>query len=84
MADPISPQYRQRMQDLARWIDNGLNVDGQKTLAFVLLVAEFGKAEGGRVNYVSNAERADVLAMMREYIARAEGRYVEGKGPAGD
>jgi hypothetical protein len=42
------------------------------------LTAEFGKIEGGRVNYISNGNREDMLAMMREYLARAEGRYQDG------
>jgi hypothetical protein len=38
-------------------------------LGFILLVAEFGK--------IDNSRREDMLAMLREYLARAEGRYHE-------
>ena len=81
MSDPIQAQYRQRMNRLARQIDEGLNgrrkLGKKPVLGFILLTAEFGKIDGGRVNYISNGERADMIAMLREYLARVEGRYVE-------
>lgn len=81
MPDPISPQYRARMNRLAKGIDEALNgkrKPGKKpVVGFILLTAEFGKIDGGRVNYISNGERADMIAMLREYLARVEGRYVE-------
>jgi hypothetical protein len=81
MAEPIQSEYRQLMNGLAAGIDNILNGEARpKKLAFVVLIAEFGQIEGGRVNYISNGERADCIAMMKEWIARAEGRYSEGGG----
>ncbi|MDI3335847.1 hypothetical protein QKW60_05480 [Defluviimonas aestuarii] len=81
MVAPIQERYRQAMNKLARAIDEGLNGKrrpGRKpTVGFVLLTAEFGKIEGGRVNYISNGEREDMIAMLREYLARLEGRYSE-------
>jgi hypothetical protein len=81
MTDPIQAQYRARMNRLAKQIDEGLNGKhrpGQaRKLGFILLTAEFGKIDGGRVNYISNGERADMISMLREYLARVEGRYVE-------
>lgn len=80
MADPIQPEYHRAMNELAHGIDGVLNGPRQPgvkpKLGFVLLVAEFGKIEDGRVNYISNGERQDMLAMLREYLARAEGRAV--------
>lgn len=84
MTDPIQKQHRERMNDLAKAIDtvlNGPNFPGiPRKLGFVLLVAEFGQIEDGRVNYISNGERADMIAMLREYLARLEGRIVEDGG----
>lgn len=84
MTDPIQAQYRGRMNRLARQIDESLNgrrKPGKKpVLGFILLTAEFGKVDGGRVNYISNGERADMIAMLREYLARVEGRYVGTSG----
>ena len=78
MSAPIDDQYRATMNRVAQVLDANFNPTlGPKKIGFVLLIAEFGKIEGGRVNYLSNGERADMIAMMKEYIARAEGRYVE-------
>lgn len=78
---PIQAAYRQQMNKLARTIDEFFNgkrkPNRQPKVGFILLTAEFGKIEGGRVNYISNGERADMIAMLREYLARVEGRYVE-------
>ncbi len=77
MPDPIQPDAFASMNKLARDIDLGLNgKKKRRRFGFILLVAEFGKIEGGRVNYISNGQRADMLAMLREYLARAEGRFV--------
>lgn len=81
MPDPIQQQYRVVMKRLARKIDKWLNGDArplQRKLGFVLLVAEFGKIEDGRVNYISNGEREDMIAMLKEYLGRLEGRSVDG------
>lgn len=72
--DPIMEDTRVIMQALAGGIDellNGENVGpGQGRYGFVLLVAEFGKIEGGRVNYISNASREDIQQMLEEYLER--------------
>lgn len=79
---PISPQFLYDMNRLARVLDEAFNgpvVEGTKRrVGFVLLTAEFDKIEGGRVNYISNGDRASMVAMMREYLARVDGRYAEG------
>ena len=79
---PIQEQYRKQMNRLAKLIDeffNGRRKPNRKpTVGFILLTAEFGKIEGGKVNYISNGNREDMIAMMREYLARVESRYSEG------
>lgn len=79
---PIQEQYRKQMNRLAKLIDeffNGRRKPNRKpSVGFILLTAEFGKIEGGKVNYISNGNREDMIAMMREYLARVEGRYSEG------
>lgn len=81
MAEPIQKEHHALMNALAHGVDEALNGPRQigikSKIGFVLLVAEFGKIDGGRVNYISNGQRADMLAMCREYLARAEGRYSE-------
>ena len=49
------------------------------------LVFPFGQPNGKhRANYLSNANREDMLATMKEFIARAEGRYVEAEAQKGE
>lgn len=79
MPDPIEEKYRAEMNLLAAAVDKSLNGEARpKKIGFVLLMAKFGRIEGGRVNYISNADRADMIAMLKEWLARAEGRYSEG------
>lgn len=81
MVSPIQPDAHGPMNKLARDIDRGLSGRAKgkaKRYGFILLVAEFNKIEDGRVNYVSNGERADMIAMLREYLARVEGRVSDG------
>lgn len=83
MSDPIQEDQREMMNFLAETLDQAFNGVGPvlpglpqpaKTVGFVLLTANFGKIEGGRVNYISNGEREDMMAMMRECLARLEGQ----------
>lgn len=79
---PIEAEHRALMNTIARAVDDALNgpkLPGVKRrIAFVLLVAEFGKMEGGRVNYISNGNREDMIAMLREYLGLLEGRSHHG------
>lgn len=64
---------------LAKGLDDILNGKGRpRRYGFALFTFEFGKTEGGRVNYVSNADREEMLVAVREWLARAEGRVVDG------
>jgi hypothetical protein len=84
MADPIQKKFRDDMNSIGHVLDevfNGKRKPGRKPkVGFILLTAEFGKITDGRVNYISNGERSDMIAMLREYLARVEGRYHEPKG----
>ncbi|CAM5767090.1 hypothetical protein [Bosea minatitlanensis] len=74
---PISPEYHQQMNMLARAIDGYLNGEArgdERKAGFVLLVFPFG-ATDGRCNFISNgAHRADLVALFKEMIARFEGQ----------
>ena len=71
--EQISREYREAMQDLARALDRIFNEEGKpKTTCFVVLIAPFN--EESRVNYISNGQRKDIITMMKEFIARAEGQ----------
>lgn len=77
----IEPAAQEPMRKLATVVDTMLNgprgMGLDRRWGFVVLVAEFGRIEGGRVNYISNGERDDMVAMLREYLARLEGRVAE-------
>ena len=82
----IEPKYHEVMQIMGRLIDELLNGEncpkGQKKNGFALLVFPFGQPNNEhRCNYMSNADREDMLATMKEFIARAEGRYFDAPEP---
>ncbi len=80
---PIQPESHGVMNALAPAIDKVLNGERRpKRFGFCLFVAEFGKIDNGRVNFISIGERADMIAMVKEWLARAEGRYSETGGRA--
>lgn len=65
------------MNSMAQYVDRFFNgpapdaPDGRKT-GFVLLVFPFGHA-AGRCNYISNANREDVVVLLKEQLARFAG-----------
>jgi hypothetical protein len=48
--------------------------------AIALVAAPFGAAPGRRANYVGNGDRADIRALLKEVLARWEGRHQEAPG----
>lgn len=74
---PIQPEYRDKMNALARSLDKFFNGDVQgddRETGFVLLVFPFGEREG-RCNFISNgADRRDIVTLFKEMIARFEGQ----------
>lgn len=81
MPDPIESKHLMIMNALAQLIGEEINPTGEKLNGFALLVFPFGQPNGEhRCNYISNAERDDMLATMKEFIARSEGRFQEPGG----
>ncbi len=77
MTTPIEPKHVGAMNALAQEIDRAFNGDRRpQRVAFCLLLANFGDMDGGRVNYISNAERADMICMVKEWLARVEGAAI--------
>lgn len=54
------------MQDFAKHIEHTIG----KKYGFALLIYEHGKS--GRMNYVSNSQREDVIKAMKEFIEKSE------------
>lgn len=72
---PIEARYHQQMNELAHFLDDYFNGEGDKknrTTGFVLLCFPFG-SDDGRCNYISNSNRVDIKTMFKEQIARWEG-----------
>jgi len=81
MSEPVQRRYRDNMNDLADVLDNAFNGKRRpKKVCFVLLVTEFDNM-AGRVNYIANGERGDIVVMLKEILARFEGQP-EVKGTA--
>lgn len=65
---PVEPEVEQEMQAFANTLDALL----PKEYGFAVLV--FRKnTHDGRMNYVSNCKRADMIVAMKELVARFEG-----------
>lgn len=73
---PIQDKYHRQMNAIAAALDQVFNGDKRgedRETGFVLLVFPF--ADEGRCNYISNAgDRRDIIAAMKELIARFEGQ----------
>lgn len=79
---PISPEYHQQMNDLAKGLDkffNGEVAPQDRKHGFMLLVFPFNDG-GGRINYISNCERESAHTAMKEFIARSEGMNMPDTG----
>ena len=74
---PIEPKYVDQMNALAGFLDRTFNGEAKgenRKTGFVLLVFGLGEVDSGRCNYISNAEREDIVVLMKEMIARFEGQ----------
>lgn len=73
---PIQEELYEMMNALARGLDKILNGEAKgdaKKNGFVLLVFPFEGHEG-RCNYISNAQRDDIIVLLKEQIKRFEGQ----------
>lgn len=65
--------------ELSRVIDSFLNGEKRpKHYGFALLVFSFNELERGKMQWVSSAQRADMIAALKEMVAQLEGRVGEG------
>lgn len=75
---PITEETREGMNALAKIINIGLNGESlDKKWGFALLVFPFGEVPEGRMNYISNGKREDMVVALKEFVARNEGLYHE-------
>ena len=78
---PIEEQFNKMMIDLARFLDRAFNGElrgKNRHTGFLLMVFPFsddGETTGGhRANYISNADRKDVVTLLKEQVAHFEGQ----------
>ena len=73
---PVQPEFERIMNSLAHGLDEILNGKTRpKSIGFVLMVFPFDEVQGeGRCNYISNAQRDDIVVMLKEQIKRFEGQ----------
>lgn len=81
---PIDPALHEMMNTLAHVLDVAFNGEDcppdKKQVGFFLTTFNMNDPEPGRFNYISNAEKHDVRAMLAEVLARIEGRVAAGSG----
>ena len=78
---PIQSKHRETMNAIASGLDSVLNGKARrKTLGFALFVFEFGNIDANQVNYISNADRPEMLTAVREWLARTEGLVIAPSG----
>jgi len=80
-AGPIEKRHYDTMNRLAEVLDDALNKYAPKKYGFTLLVFEFNTTDG-RMNYISNANRPEMITAMKEFIANCEGRMIDKEGNA--
>lgn len=70
-----TPKDTETLQAIATGLDRVLNGElrgADRKVGFTLLAFNFG--DEGNVNYVSNADRADMIASLKSLLARWEGQ----------
>ncbi|HEX2242709.1 MAG TPA: hypothetical protein VHK27_05565 [Gammaproteobacteria bacterium] len=83
---PIEPEFKDKMNAIAGALDDMFNgnpaerLGKPRTVGFILLTFKFG--EQGRCNYISNADRKDVITLLKEQLAYFEGMPSNLKGRA--
>ena len=66
--DPIPENIRGVMNDIGHVLQDAINEHADRPMGFLLLVFDFG--EGGTTSYISNAQRDDAMALLREFLER--------------
>lgn len=67
----VDKELKEKFKVLGKFIDEYLNGEHPpKKWGFNLLAFEFG--EKGRMNYISNSEREDMIKTLKEFLANLE------------
>lgn len=66
--DPIPEDLLGVMNEIARILDGAITGQAGRSMGFMLMVFDFG--EGGRMSYISNAQREDIILALEEFITK--------------
>jgi hypothetical protein len=72
---PINTKYVSKLRIaylLDEYFNGGLQGEDRLT-GFAILIFPFGEDPKGRINYISNAKREDIIVAMKELLARFQG-----------
>ena len=70
----VDPKYRDMLNRIAKGLDDAFNGDTRpKQVGFAVLLFNFDKIDAGRMNWISNADRADMIPALKEMVAQLEG-----------
>lgn len=74
---PIEQEVKDQMNAMGEALDEVFNGKDYKTRdrkwGFALLIFKFGEDDGNhRMNYISNAERKQIIKALKEFISRDE------------
>lgn len=76
---PIEPALKELMNDIGKILGRAIaehthTAPGER-YGFALFMFGLAGDELSRMNYICNCNRQDMLTALKEFIARAEGRY---------
>lgn len=75
MTDLMNSDAKAALQMLAKVLDGVFNKDiSDNKFGFCLLVFEKEGEAGSRTNYISNCDRKDMIAALKEVTGRFEGQ----------
>lgn len=66
---PIEPKFKKSMNKLAEILEEFLSKGFKKKVGFCLFVFDFEK---GPINYISNADRGDMIRTLKEILEHWE------------
>jgi hypothetical protein len=75
--DPIQPDLTKIMNEIGRRIGSAIKEHGNYGFALFVFTMDVNDYGHGNLNYISNANREDMIVALKEFIARQEGRYQE-------
>lgn len=71
----LEPALSGLMNDIGKLLHEAILRTVGKEYGFALFMFGLAGDEKSRMNYISDCNREDMIAVLKEFIARVEGRY---------